>query len=274
VPFADLTAEVWLAQTGPAATGLAQSLAAEHDLRFAGLSQQEYAGRAHRVALFDRAGMLFALVPGGEARLGYDGGSFAATPEQAESYAESAQEYGLPPMHEYLETMTSPRRSVELPAMLVAVEPFSVYAAIDLDEEDEVEESYEDAVERVQAMGLRLSTPDEWEYACGAGASSLFRWGNSTPDAVYPVSSTDGPHTEVNLWGLKIGQDPYNHEMTSVPEIVCGGDGGTIVCGGNGYFLGWLTLATAYRDAWFGSWLLSDEGYLDEILVRPVISLR
>lgn len=54
---------------------------------------------------------------------------------------------------------------------------------------------------------------------------------------------------------------------------MCGGDGGGATCGGSGFFLGWLTLATAYRDADFGTWLNSDDRYVDELLLRPVIDL-
>jgi formylglycine-generating enzyme required for sulfatase activity len=56
--------------------------------------------------------------------------------------------------------------------------------------------SYDDAVEQVHRLGLRLSTPDEWEYACGAGASTLFRWGDDTPDSGYPYDHRTGPHRE------------------------------------------------------------------------------
>ncbi|MGW3853480.1 hypothetical protein [Micromonospora arida] len=45
-------------------------------------------------------------------------------------------------------------------------------------------------------------------------------------------------HHETNLWGLAIGQDPYKHEATTERTIVCGGDGGSTTCGGNGFFLG------------------------------------
>jgi hypothetical protein len=41
----------------------------------------------------------------------------------------------------------------------------------------------------------------------------------------------------------------------------------------DGFFLGWLTLAMAYRDKEFGEWLAFDDGYADEILTRPVIWL-
>lgn len=67
-----------------------------------------------------------------------------------------------------------------------------------------------------------------------------------------------------------IGQDPYRHEFTSEPTVVCGGDGGSAACGGTGFFLGWLTLATAYRDRDFGALLDSDDRYVTELLIRPV----
>jgi hypothetical protein len=58
-----------------------------------------------------------------------------------------------------------------------------------------------------------------------------------------------------------------------VPGVVCGGDGGSATCGGSGFFAGWLALATAYRDADFGAWLTSPDGYVDELLIRPVVDL-
>jgi hypothetical protein len=58
-----------------------------------------------------------------------------------------------------------------------------------------------------------------------------------------------------------------------VPTIVCGGDGGAATSGGSGFFLGWLTLATAYRDKGFGEWLAADGRGRDKILTRPVIEL-
>jgi formylglycine-generating enzyme required for sulfatase activity len=34
------------------------------------------------------------------------------------------------------------------------------------------------ATELAAAEGLRLLTFDEWEYACGAGSTTLFHWGD------------------------------------------------------------------------------------------------
>jgi hypothetical protein len=266
------------------------------------------------VTTFDRAGMRFALVPGGRPTLGYDADRFRPTAAQVESYAESADEYELPPLTEYLDAMTSPVRSAEFPARLIAVRAFDpcriplapddpqvlelvasagdrrgtiqVFDAggglrVEFDRAGQVararairEVSYDEALLGLAGMGLRTATPDEWEWACGAGTATLFRWGDQTLDDGYPFDYKTGPHHQVNLWGIEIGQDPYKHEVTTERTIVCGGDGGTTTCGGCGFFLAWLTLATAYRDKQFGDWLASDDGYADEILTRPVIELN
>ena len=313
VTYADLSFAQWDAQSDESARRIAQALADRHYLRLVGLQRRAYAGRSHRVALFDRHGMRFALVPGGRPTLGYAASACVPTPDQAASYAESAAEYGLPELAEFVDSMTSPRRSLELAAMLVAVEAFDpcelplspddpqvleVVAAsssrsggiqvfrsggglrIEFGAAGEVtrarltrEVSYDEAVAGLDSVGLRTATPDEWEYACGAGAATLFRWGDECPSDGYPFDHKTGPHREPNLWGLAIGQDPYKHEATTDRTVVCGGDGGSATCGGTGFFVGWLSIATAYRDKEFGRWLDSGDGYADEILTRPVIDL-
>jgi hypothetical protein len=66
-------------------------------------------------------GMRFAVVPGGRPRLGYDAARFQPAPGQVDSYADSAGELGRPSLSEYVDAMTSPVRSVEIPALLIAV---------------------------------------------------------------------------------------------------------------------------------------------------------
>ena len=126
-------------------------------------------------------------------------------------------------------------------------------------------------VERLARRGQRLLTADEWEQACGAGACTLFRWGDVEPDG-RPHELEVGPHREANLFGLQIGQNPYDDEWTAEPAVVRGGDGGRMAHSGlGGRFVDWLTLATAYRDPYYEQWLHADRGQLDRVMVRPAI---
>ena len=101
----------------------------------------------------------------------------------------------------------------------------------------------------LKMSGFRFPMVDEWEYLCGAGADTLFRWGDHAPCDCYPVGSRSelrGMHRLPNAFGLTIAFDPYKYELTATPGTTRGGDGGHYACGGAGFFISWLTLATAY----------------------------
>ncbi|MFD0591269.1 hypothetical protein ACFQZ4_00655 [Catellatospora coxensis] len=310
--YAELTAAAWMDLDDDEARRVALAIADAHGLRLTGLGAHEYAGRVHRTALFDRAGLAFALVPGGRVTLGYDGAAFTPTAAQAADYAQTVDEYNAPDLAEYLDGYTSPVRTVELPASLVAVEALDA-CRIELGPEDErVRDlvgssgarpgggirtytaggglevrfdgsgkvagarlvrptSYDEAVQALIALGLRPATPDEWEYACGAGR------GPCSAGATTRLPRTPTTCRTARTGGRTCGvwRSARTPIATSGPrsEILCGGDGGSAICGGAGDFFSWTTLATAYRNAEFAEEMNTEDAYVDEVLLRPVIDL-
>jgi hypothetical protein len=251
----------WWSLDDAAARRFAEQTADTSGMALVDVRAHEFPGGPGRIALFERNDRLFSLVPGGLVTVGYDLDGFQPTPEQLASYQASAEEYQLPDIRSHVASVTTRRRTVELPTLVVAVE------AVQSEQDD-----FEAEVESLAEDGLRLPTQDEWEWVCGAGAASLFRWGDDHPAGDYPIglSAQEWP----SAFGLEIGLDPYNAERTADPEIICGGDGGTMICGGSGYFLAWLGLATSYQDPGFAEFVAEDpQTAHDEFYVRPVRQL-
>ena len=128
-------------------------------------------------------------------------------------------------------------------------------------------------VEELDRDGFRLPTSDEWEYLCGSGVRSLFRWGNDSPLDATPIDSnlTWNLHRQPNAFGLQIAQNPYLQEIVAEPEIFRGGDGGEAICGGYGWFNFWLPLASAYLHP--GGWVNQENG-VSGSFARRVYSLK
>ncbi|MCZ7459323.1 hypothetical protein [Streptomyces sp. WMMC940] len=103
--------------------------------------------------------------------LGFDLDAWRPTPEQTADYQESLdQGYGYgPDLRVDLAQLVSPPRSVVLAAVLMAVE------------DENLTESPAEVPAVLSARGLWMPTSDEWEQACGAGADTLFRWGDTCP---------------------------------------------------------------------------------------------
>lgn len=122
-----------------------------------------------------------------------------------------------------------------------------------------------------RADGLDLPSEDLWEHACRAGSRTLFFWGDACPAGCYPVDRTElDPHRRPNGLGLHIAQSPYEWEICDVPGVLRGGDGGSMICGGAGWFAGWLPLASAYRDPSGAEW--ADQP-IPDVRVRRVLVL-
>jgi hypothetical protein len=265
------------------------------------------------IAQFTFRGQLFSLVPGGAVSLGFDVGRWEPNAEEAESYSRSQEEYGLPPLQELLAECTRRQRIVTLPALLVqvvadeagwetlAVDDPTVSAALDemprqdsgksmlISGDARIEVTFEQSrvvrarrasgaghgaiTAALQRDGFRLPTSDEWELLCGAGAKTLYRWGDHAPCDRYPTDLSPAEaawrhqwalsggtlerpkqpfadewnlHRVPNAFGLRIASDPYWSELVAEAGVTRGGDGGSSICGGSGFLMGWMPLATAW----------------------------
>jgi hypothetical protein len=277
--YSDVDVAHWLGLDDAGAVRLAQGIAQATGSSLLRVQPHSYAGRPGRVALFERDGAFYALVPGGDTTIGYASDRFAPNPAQAGDYADSAEEHGLPAdLHEYLDLMTTSLRTVTVPALLVALEAREAAGGSSTDPNSTNEwllgrARLNKEVASLASRGMRLLTPDEWEHACGAGAPTLFHWGDHTPSDRYPTDGDPHPHRSPNAFGLTIAQDPLRDERTADPDVIVGGDGGNAIRNGSGFFLSWLTLATAFRDAEHAAWVNEHADELEQILIRPAIVL-
>lgn len=264
--LADLTFTRWRSLDRAAAGRIAQEAAEQAGGRVVLLDTVDHlGGPLHRVRI-ERGGREFALVPGGPVRLGFDLDAWTPTPAQVADFEESrAEGYGYElPLKEYLAEVLSPVRTATPATVLMAVE-------------DETLTEPADAMAQVlAARGLRMPSADEWEHACGAGADTLFRWGNECPldEPSYGVGG--GVRHEPNAFGLHIAYDSYATELSADRTAVHGGDGGEAVCGGYGALLAWLPLATAQRNPSTAEFVYGPDGagMGEEFSTRPVFSLR
>ena len=161
------------------------------------------------------------------------------------------------------------------------------------------ETTHERVTKDFAQQGFRLPTNDEWEYLCGAGSRTFFRWGNDCPCDRYPNDRLAdakiielaqrwepgepiwdpvrgewewGKHRMPNAFGMEIARNPYDLEVVSSPGFYRGGDGGAATCGGACYFEGWLSLATAWQVR-----VLSDEDQKSDLagrLGRRVLTVK
>jgi hypothetical protein len=276
----------------------------EREVRFRSVRTFDYAGQPARSIVFDIGGSDFALVPAGSYAIGFDLDSYVADADVKKSYAGSVRELGYPRvLKRYLEDVLTKPSRIEVPAMLLEVTARQAgYVPVATDNPAiakvlsrlKIRGSYEESgrfrieerdggyaawmirsasraelVHELRASGFRLATASEWDVACGAGRSTLFRWGNTCPLNCGPIDEVIynpslgikrfALHEVPNAFGLNIARDPYKTELVAEPNIVRGGDGGAAVCGDYGTFLAWLPLASAYADAETSRSLLSDD---------------
>ncbi|MFD3520216.1 hypothetical protein [Streptomyces sp. NPDC058653] len=275
--LADLTFDRWRALDRDAAHHRAREAARQVDGRLVDFGGGPHPGGSLFRAVIECEGQRFALIPGGEVPVGFDLDAWRPLPEQLDSYRTESLAGGFgfddDPV-DHLARYLTPRRSVTVPTVLMAVEP------------EELPDEGGSVAESLAERGLRLPGPDEWEHACGAGARTLFRWGSACPLDRSPYGDDAGEGRDrdrpadhrhrPNGFGLHIARDVYESEVTSDPGSVYGGDGGEAACGGYGAFVTWLPLATANRNPGMAEFINGPGGAdtTDGFGVRPVLDLR
>ncbi|MDB1089094.1 hypothetical protein PJ985_16150 [Streptomyces sp. ACA25] len=263
--LADLRLAQWRSVDRPAAHRIASEAAELVGGRVTAVETVEHLNAPlHRVRI-ERNDQEFALIPGGTVVLGFDLDAWQPTPEQAADFAESlGHGFGRgPDLRAHLAHVLSPRRRVTLATVLMAVEA------------EDLTGLPADTPAVLAARGLRMPSSDEWEHACGAGATTLFRWGNTCPLDRTPTGDHSGPHKQLNAFGLRIAHNTYSSELTSDVTAVHGGDGGESVCGGYGCMLAWLPLATANRNPSMVEFVYGPDGedLCEGFSTRPVLTL-
>jgi len=166
-------------------------------------------------AIFTFESAKFVLIPGGVVSLGFDAERpWIPTPEETESWAMTARDYGFSDsIHERACAVTFRPRQVELSPLLVEIEArelgwestspedpeivsslkkypagfqlchgeksIRVHRKSDgsIIAERSVNQTHADLLALLRESGFRFPTSDEWEYVCGGGAPTLFRWG-------------------------------------------------------------------------------------------------
>jgi hypothetical protein len=192
---------------------------------FKGLRFYPNGGPELSIAIFEYGGALFSLMLGGEVQIGYETDNFRPTDEQIESFQDTAEEYGFDlDIYSYVQSVITPPRKVTIAPMLVEIQPTKIGLEAISSEELKIQnllqyfpyspsvncgdrygfdrgkdgsvaawqiisKTQEDIATELAAEGLRLLTFDEWEYACGAGSTTLFRWGDFSPSDFYPTNN-------------------------------------------------------------------------------------
>lgn len=270
---------------------------------------------AQGMELFEYDQATFALLPGGEAQLGFDP-SWRPTAQENHSWRQSQEEFLLPgrSLTEFVAMHTRPARTTWIPPLLVEVkaqslewEPLSMDdrvlqnlkgrlapgETLEYNEEwrhlklsrsqdghhfrgwrNRSQPTYAQVLAELEGQGFRLPSQDEWEYACAAGSRSLFHWGDHVPCDCYP----DQPggwdlHRRPNRFGLSIASNPYQLELLRESGLSAGGDGGSNICGGMGFFMGWLPLASAWFEPHTSRYDADEPLFGDIFFVRRVLEI-
>ncbi len=270
------------------------SITAEHSkfslLRFESFEQY---GMRTDTAIFAYGGKEFVFVPGDTVVLGWDSFIQGMDEKTSTEMKEVLSECGIDDVNTFLKESMSPVRTATISPMLVECELNEIgWRSVPVDSTElerfkkEIDKfhqqtyasstihktlrlsridnritadlyepvSYNDLISKISAEGFELPTEDEWEYLCGGGSRTLFRWGDSFDFSMYLKwfggdEPEEHPYTlqQPNQFGISIAYDPYMLELVNDYYFLKGGDGGCNLHGGMGMVVGYLPVATYFR---------------------------
>lgn len=151
--------------------------------------------------------------------------------EELENYEmDQTFEERLNELSEYIDISTSPVRKTSIKPMIVERDLHSVRKY----------NTYKEFREELKNTIFTIPTEDEYEYICGGGKRTLYRWGDSLKEelsAIYSIGTINENNDILyspNMFELHILYDSYMYELVDDECFYKGGDGGCTLCGGDG----------------------------------------
>ncbi|GEC90309.1 hypothetical protein [Brevibacillus brevis] len=221
--------------------------------------------------IYELDGCEFVFVPGGKVRLGWnqlvEQDEFILSAMQSDLEIAGFEQDAL----DYLSSVFSPVREVEIPPMLVERNVQQVIHA------DGRLVNFMEVIKEFDQQGFSLLTEDEWEYICGAGTKRIFSehldQGLLEDIGMEKRYYYDADLEKPNGFGVYIAYDPYLYELVDSPCYTKGGDGGAAAHGGY-YMLGVVPLSPHYRDEGIKELVCSDGNFDCDVYARRVIKIE